>query len=98
MLLMEQKRNKMKYLSLLFLFLVGCNENDNQYSYSIYIPTKLVLTNVVCDYENHCKSSGKIIIPDSLQGRIYVENDLLGMVGDTVYINPTRFQYSYNLK
>lgn len=86
----------MKYLSLLFLFLVGCNEN---YTYEpTNIPTKLVLTNVVCDYENRCKSSGKIIIPDSLQGRIYESHNLLGSIGDTVYINPTRVEYQYYLK
>lgn len=86
----------MKYLFLIFLFLFGCTKN---YTYEpTNIPTKLVLTNVVCNYENHCTSSGKIIIPDSLYGRIYVETDLLGSIGDTVYINPTIIEYQYNLK
>ena len=39
----------MKYLFLIFLFLFGCNENYNPQSN--IIPTKLVLTNVVCDYK-----------------------------------------------
>lgn len=86
----------MKYLFLIFLFLFGCNENYNPQSN--IIPTKLVLTNVVCDYKNNCISSGKIIIPDSLYGRIYVTYNLLCAIGDTVYINPTIWEYQYNLK
>lgn len=86
----------MKYLSLLFLFLFGCNT----IKYENPTLIKISLTNVVCDInDSHsCNSVGKIVFPDSLVGRVYQDYNLLGAVGDTVLVYVYEIDLRYRLR